>query len=330
MGRQKLEEKIKDHSPRYEPNFYRSSVTYLRDANSGVLYQIILNERRKEEERVKNIQSFSESIEEFKKHCYNNTTVLFEYSLKDGLNDKPLFYVSLNPRPIFKGALVLIRNLDEGKTVDNEIDKEGLETMLSFSKLMNVVLWHNTMGSGVTIKEAHWQGFFYQTFDITQFQREELNGSGIYTMPKYPGENFVFTGDYKIEKCLEVIEYLNTREFEDIRPLLSEDLQPRFYEKPKHTPYCAVIANDEIYLVPVKNEFAALSLGLGRTRIGGAELGLPGVITIEDTDYNKINGGEITVNGRRMKLSPRKIHERALFENGIIIFELGLYKHKAV
>lgn len=325
MIRQELEEKIIEHSRRYEPNFYRLGITSLRDEESNVPYQIILNERRKEEGRVGSMQSFSESIEEFKKGNYGNTTVLLEYNIEGG----PLFYVALNPRPIFKGALVFIRDLTERKTVDNEIDRKGLETLLHFSKETGVKIWHNSSGSGATIKEAHWQGFFYKDFNIRQFKREELNGFGISTMPNYAGENFVFTGNQKVEKCLEVIEFFNNQGFEDMRPLLSDDLRPRFYEKPSHTPYCLVIANDEIYLIPVKNEYAALSMGLGSTRIGGAELGFPGVITTEETDYHKINGGESIVNGRKIKLSPRKIHENALFEHGIMIFKLGLHRREA-
>lgn len=325
MTRQLLEEKIREHSRRYEPDCYSLCTTFLRDAASNVPYQIILNERRREEGRVGSTQSFSESIEEFRKGNSHNTTVLFEYRIEDG----PLFYVALNPRPIFKGALVFIRDLAEGKTVDDEVDKKSLEAMLQFSQETGVKIWHNSSGAGATIKEAHWQGFFYQDFNISQFVKEELNGSGISTLPKYAGENFVFAGNQNIEKCLEVIEYFNHRSFEDVRPVLSEDLRPRFYEKPRHTPYSLVIVRDEIYLIPVKNEYATLSLGLGRTRIGGAELGFPGIITTESTDYNKINGGETTVNGRRMQLSPRKIHEHALYDHGIMIFELSLYRHKA-
>ncbi len=325
MTRQELEEKIGEHSGRYEPNFMSLCITSLRDTISNVMYQIILNERRKEEGRVGSTQTFTESVEEFQKGNSYNTTVLFKYGIKDG----PLFYVALNPRPIFKGALVFIRDLAERKTVDDEIDKKSLETMLQFSQETGIKIWHNSSGAGATIKEAHWQGFFYQDFNISQFKQEELNGSEISTMPNYAGENFVFTRR-QIEKCLEVIEYLNNRPFEDKRPLLSEDLKPKFYEKPSHTPYCLVIANDEIYLIPIKNEYAALSLGLSRTRIGGAELGFPGVITTEGTDYNKINGGETTINGRRIQLSPRKIHEHALFEHGVILFELGMFKHRIV
>ncbi len=121
MERQDLERKIKEHSLRYEPDFYRIGITYLRDEISKIPYQIILNERRKEEGRVGSMQSFSESVDEFRKGNYNNTTILFDYKIDDG----SLFYVALNPRPIFKGALVLIRNLSEERNVDNEISDVG-------------------------------------------------------------------------------------------------------------------------------------------------------------------------------------------------------------
>jgi hypothetical protein len=267
-----------------------------------IVYGIIFNEKRTQ--RFGKIPSFLESIQAFERGESNNIIFGSEYWP---------YYIAANPVPIVYGALTLIRaplptgEKEKPKTVNNEIDEESLETLLSFSNEIGISVFHNMDGVGASKLEAHWQGVT-DSFQIEFAKREEINRySGIYSMLDYPGENFVFTGKLKIKKSLELSRYLDSISIED---------------RKGRVPYTIILANNNIYIIPIRNENAGIDFNLNdKSRIGGYECGNCRYIALNKDDFKRIKDKEKVKlpNGEETELHVKEILKKSLFEKGKIL-----------
>ena len=274
------------------------------DNDSDIVYKLILNENRTK--RFGGIPGFSESIHGFQRGEPNNIIFYNEYYP---------YHVAVNPVPISYGALTLIKEKSAEvipTTVNNEVCRgslNDLETLLRLSNETGTRVFHNMDGAGASKLEAHWQATT-DSFQIEFIKREEINAYyGIYTLIDYPGDNVIFTGKQKIEKSLEFVEHLNSRRI----------------------PHNIILANNEIYVIPIKNEFAGKEFGLDiRSRIAGCEVGNCCYIALNRDDFNRIknkekikikkfkDGAEVE---EERELSVKEIIKEALFEKEKIIKE---------
>jgi len=272
------------------------------DSDSGLPHTLLFNEKRTE--RFGKIPSFVESIKTYLEGEPSNVIFAREY---------PLYYLAANPVPIVYGALTIIRepflayqDLKKFYTINNEVDEQSLETMLTMSDELRIRIFHNMDGAGASKIEPHWQAIMDSIFRVESARREELNRHyGIYTMPDYPGDNVIFTGQPKLEESLQFTQFLDSTSIEN---------------RNGRTPYVVLIAENEIYVIPVKDENAGAKLGLNaRSRIAGYELGNCGYVALSMQDFERVKSKQpVKINEEERPLTVREILKSALYERGVV------------
>ncbi len=290
------------------------------DVYLGITTKVMLNEGRSDREKSK-FQSFADSNKNFKINVSRRitledeleTTVMFDKNLF------PNYYIAANPAPIKYGFLVLIRDTEEGRTVNDEVDMESLETMVRFAEASGASVYHNMGGVGATKMEAHWQASLCEPFFFVKtFEKSRLHNCGLYTMKDYPGENFVFRGKDKVKNAFKLINYLNRRRFKEkiVRP---SEIRPRLSENDNQTPYSVLIVNDKVYAIPVKNEQSPLDFGLeAKSRIAGCELGTMTYVALSRESFEKFAEKD----GKPAEILVKDIIANALFKKGELVDEV--------